>query len=178
MTIQCTSCLGSFDVPDGALAGRSTVTCPLCGRIVVVRDARAPAPPADPGTEAFVEPLAPAEEPTAVGAARALLALPKDRRVSVAVLSGERKGDVFVLESPTLILGRQGGGAAVELPDPEMSRSHAAVDCHGARVVLRDLGSRNGTFVGEQRIQTRELEDKAEFRLGSTRLMLLLTPLD
>lgn len=153
--------------------------CALCGRIVVIRDATPPSPvPVDPGTEAYVEPLTPAEEPTAVGVARALLALPKDKRVSVAILSGDRKGDVVVLEQPSVTLGRGGGGADIQVADPEMSRSHAALDCRGSRIVLRDLGSRNGTFLGAERIESRELEQDAEFRLGATRFMLILTPLD
>ena len=84
----------------------------------------------------------------------------------MAVLSGPRKGDVFVLERPRLALGREGGGADVQVPDPDVSRSHAALECHGTRVVLRDLDSRNGTFVGEERVTQRDVEDHAEFRLG------------
>lgn len=175
MSIRCPACNKSFEIADAALAGRATVTCPLCGRIVVVAQAAPPAVPADPGTEAYVEPVSPAEEPTAVGAARALLALPKDRQVSVAILSGDRKGDVFVLDKPSVVLGRAGGGADVQVADPELSRSHATLECHGARIALRDLGSRNGTFVGEERVQSRELEDQAEFRLGTTRFMLIVT---
>src|SRR6266581_2132452 len=179
MTLRCPSCERSFEISAEDVGARSTVTCPLCGRIVVVRDAKMPAsPPGDAGTEAFVEPLPPAEEPTAVGAARVLLALPRDKRVALAILSGDRKGDVVVFEGPSVVLGRAGGGADVEVADPEMSRSHAAIDCHGARFVLRDLGSRNGTFLGAERIQSRELEDRAEFRLGGTRFMLLVTALD
>jgi hypothetical protein len=177
MRFECPSCHKGFEMSAEDVGERSTVSCPLCARIVVVPDATK-ASPADPGTEAFVEPLSPAEEPTAVGVARALLALPKDKRVSVAIVSGSRKGDVLVLQEPSAVLGRAGGGADLELDDPEMSRTHAAIECHGSRFVLRDLGSRNGTFVGEERIQTRELEDRAEFRLGGTRFMLLATPLD
>jgi pSer/pThr/pTyr-binding forkhead associated (FHA) protein len=41
--------------------------------------------------------------------------------------------------------------------------------------VLRDLGSRSGCFVGEERVESRELEDRAEFRLGATSLLLMVT---
>jgi pSer/pThr/pTyr-binding forkhead associated (FHA) protein len=40
--------------------------------------------------------------------------------------------------------------------------------------VLRDLGSTNGTFVGEERINEKEMENHAEFRIGRTRFMLIL----
>jgi adenylate cyclase len=63
------------------------------------------------------------------------------------------------------------------VPDPDVSRSHAAVECHGARVVLRDLDSRNGTFVGEERVTQRDVEDRTEFRLGGTTFLLLVADL-
>jgi hypothetical protein len=173
-TIECPSCQARID----AEPARSSVRCPACGRVAAVPGAAPASDAGGPETEAYVEPLAPAEEPTAVGAARAVLALPAGKRVSVAILSGERKGDVVVLDRPSLSLGRQGGGADVQVADPDVSRSHAALDCHGARIVLRDVGSRNGTFVGEARITSLDVEDRTEFRLGGTRFMLLVTDLD
>jgi pSer/pThr/pTyr-binding forkhead associated (FHA) protein len=41
--------------------------------------------------------------------------------------------------------------------------------------VLRDLGSRNGTFVGPDRIGQRDVEDRTEFRIGATTLVVLVT---
>jgi pSer/pThr/pTyr-binding forkhead associated (FHA) protein len=103
------------------------------------------------------------------------LSLPAGKRVSIAILSGEFKGNVTVLLGPRLTFGRQGGGADVQVPDPEVSRSHAALECHGARIVLRDLGSRYGTFVGDQRVSQREIHTHTEFRLGGTMFLLLVT---
>jgi len=103
------------------------------------------------------------------------LRLPRDGRVSVVVMSGPRTGDVLVLKRPRLLIGREGGEADLQLPDPEISRSHAMLECHGDRVVLRDLGSRNGTFVRGKRGVQHELSDQAEFRVGATQLMLVVT---
>jgi pSer/pThr/pTyr-binding forkhead associated (FHA) protein len=177
-TIECPSCRATFQMSPESLRGRSTIHCPGCGRVMVVPGQPAAALHEGPDTDAYVEPAPQAEIPTAIGAARALLSLPAHERVSIAILSGERKGDVVVLAQPGIVIGRHGAGADIELPDPDVSREHAAVDCRGTRIVLRDLGSRNGTFVGDQRVQTKDLEDKSEFRLGSTRLMLMLTPID
>jgi serine/threonine protein kinase len=104
------------------------------------------------------------------------LSLPPDNRVSLAVLSGARQGAVFALSRPTFLIGRSGGraGADLELEDPEVSRTHAVVECRGRRVVVRDLGSTNGTFVDGQRVEERELEDKSEFRVGGTSLVLVI----
>ncbi len=105
------------------------------------------------------------------------LALPPGRRVSLAFLSGPRSGEVHVLAQPSVLIGRQGagGGAGIELADGQVSRAHAVVECRGARVVVRDLQSTNGTLVDGQRIRERELEDRSEFQIGTTRLMLIVT---
>lgn len=96
--------------------------------------------------------------------------------MSLAFLSGPRSGDVYVLEHPSVLIGREGGGAGagIELADSQVSRAHAVFECHGSRCVVRDLESTNGTYVDAQRIREHELEDRAEFQVGSTRFMLIL----
>ena len=178
MSILCPSCGSAFDLPPER---KSTVPCPKCARVVVVGEAAA-APRAadssrDPSTEAFLEPLKPAESPTEIGVASQTLSLPPGKRASIAILSGPRKGDVVVFTRPRVTLGRSESGADVEIPDPDVSRSHAAVECHGGRITLRDLKSRNGTFVGDQRVSQREIENDDEFRLGSTTFLLLVADL-
>jgi len=44
--------------------------------------------------------------------------------------------------------------------------------------VVKDLNSTNGTYVGEERISEREIGDRGEFRVGRTRLMLILASQD
>jgi hypothetical protein len=173
MSASCPSCKETFPL-SAEQRGKATVACPRCGRVVVLRDAVGPAATTDPGTEPALEPARPAELPTQIGVASQTLSLPQGKRVSLAVLSGARRGEAFVLERPRLTLGRSGGGADLELPDPDVSRSHAALECHGARIVLRDLGSRNGTFVAEERVSQRELTDRSEFRVGGTTFLLLV----
>ena len=104
------------------------------------------------------------------------LALPPGKRISLSVVEGAEKGKVFVLDRPRLVIGRAGGGvgADVELSDPEASRTHAALECHGSRIIVRDLGSTNGTFIGASRVVDAALDNRGEFRIGRTRLMLLV----
>ncbi len=108
------------------------------------------------------------------------LALPPGKRVSLAILTGPRQGEVFVLERPQILIGRAEGqaNAQVEVPDPEMSRAHAVLECHGSRLVVRDMGSTNGTFVGEARITEKEIENRGEFRVGRTRFMVIVADID
>jgi serine/threonine-protein kinase len=108
---------------------------------------------------------------------RGSLALPEGKRVCLAFLSGPRQGEVFVLSKPRVLIGRAGGQvfADIELADPEVSRTHAVIECQGSKVVIRDLGSTNGTFVERKRVAERELDHQGEFRVGGTRLMLILS---
>ena len=105
---------------------------------------------------------------------------PPGKRVSLAILSGPRQGDIFLLSRPQALIGREGGhaGADLELPDAEASRAHAMLECYGSRIVVLDMGSTNGTFVGEERITERALEDHGEFRIGRTGIMLILADQD
>jgi serine/threonine protein kinase len=114
------------------------------------------------------------------GSAGATRAFPPGKRVSLAILSGPRQGDIFLLSRPQALIGREGGhaGADLELPDAEASRAHAMLECYGSRIVVLDLGSTNGTFVGEERITEHALEDHGEFRIGRTGIMLILADQD
>jgi DNA-binding NtrC family response regulator len=54
------------------------------------------------------------------------------------------------------------------LSDPHVSREHAAFALVAGRVVVRDNGSRNGTFVGEARVREAEVPLGAVLHLGPT----------
>jgi two-component system, NtrC family, response regulator GlrR len=51
-----------------------------------------------------------------------------------------------------LVIG-SGGDADVRVHDPTVSARHCAVRMHGGALVVHDLGSRNGTFVGGARVK-------------------------
>ena len=56
--------------------------------------------------------------------------------------------------------------------DPTLSRLHAALERYEAGWCVRDLDSRNGTFVNGQRIwRERPLRPGDELRVGATRLI-------
>jgi DNA-binding winged helix-turn-helix (wHTH) protein len=71
------------------------------------------------------------------------------------------------LRSGETILGREGEGV-VPLPSPSVSRQHAALIIDGRTAVVRDLGSKNGTFVDETRVERPiALRDGARLRFGT-----------
>jgi predicted component of type VI protein secretion system len=71
------------------------------------------------------------------------------------------------LRSGDTILGREGDGV-VALPSTSVSRQHAAVTIDGTAARLRDLGSKNGTFVDDVRVEHPvALRDGARLRFGT-----------
>ena len=102
------------------------------------------------------------------------LLLPQGKRISLAVIAGPDGGSVYRIEKPRVTIGR--ASADLTLNDTEASRVHAAIEVRDVAILLRDLGSTNGTLVDGQRIlDAVELQDKSEFQVGATVLMLIVT---
>ena len=58
--------------------------------------------------------------------------------------------------------------AGLIIPDTEVSRRHARLNCREGGYFLEDLGSSNGTLINGERIKgERSLKDGDEIRLGS-----------
>jgi len=146
----------------------------------------APSPPpigaTTPASSGSAAPRAPesALRTQLAGKGGSALALPPGKRVSLAFLSGPRAGDAHVFQHATVLIGRDGGnvGAGIELADTQVSRSHAVVEAHGTRFVVRDLESTNGTFVDGQRVREHQIEERGEFQVGATRFMLIVADED
>jgi DNA-binding winged helix-turn-helix (wHTH) protein len=76
------------------------------------------------------------------------------------------------------LLGRMEDGV-VWLASPSVSRRHARISVDGDRVVLEDLGSKNGTFVRGARITSPTvLSDGEGFRVGQVEIELRACLLD
>jgi len=87
-------------------------------------------------------------------------------RAQLIVISGEEAGLVYPLEGETLTLGR-GSTAQLKIADENVSRLHARLTCHDHRWSVEDLGSRNGTFVNDRRVDRALLGFGDRLRLGS-----------
>jgi len=101
-----------------------------------------------------------------------LLGLDSDdaRRCSLVVYSGGDTGRQITLPEGTSTIGRS-AAASLQIDGPGMSRLHAELVVDGARVLLRDLGSANGSFVQDMRLTAaRQLRDGDRVRLGSVLL--------
>jgi len=92
------------------------------------------------------------------------------RRCSLVVYSGGDTGRQITLPDGTSTIGRS-AAASLQIDGPGMSRLHAEVVVDGAQVLLRDLGSANGSYVQDVRLTgPRQLRDGDRVRLGSVLL--------
>ena len=76
------------------------------------------------------------------------------------------------------VLGRD-PNVEIYLDAPKVSRRHAVITIAGARATIEDLGSKNGTFVGDQRVDgSRSIGDGDVITVGSVKLTVsaLQTP--
>lgn len=80
--------------------------------------------------------------------------------------------ELVSLEAGRLTLGTDPANDLALPADPTLSRLHAVLERYEAGWCVRDLGSRNGTFVNGQRIWgERPLRPGDELRVGATRLI-------
>ena len=87
-------------------------------------------------------------------------------RATLTVLSGINAGQVFALDGTDHVIGR-GTEADLWVEDGGVSRRHARVTCAAdGRFFLEDLGSTNGTFVGDRRIDKSEIKPGERIQMG------------
>jgi len=73
-------------------------------------------------------------------------------------------------EPRQIIIGRS-IQADIVLPDPELSRSHCQIDIGKISSKIRDLGSKNGIYINNIKIESSELVDGTEILLGTTKIV-------
>src|SRR5262245_26397286 len=71
----------------------------------------------------------------------------------------------YVLDEGKFLLGRSSQCELV-VNDASVSRQHAQITVDSIGVTLRDLSSRNGTFVNEQRIRAQRIKLGEPLRFG------------
>jgi len=92
-------------------------------------------------------------------------------------LSGATLGKTFAVTSGAVI-GRQ-ADCDIPIPADEISRQHARLKITAEGVVVEDLGSANGTFVANQRVQQSALlKPGEELRLDTVRFQLVAPGMD
>ena len=113
---------------------------------------------------------------TSTGSIDSKLGMPDAHRLSLACISGPDAGRIFEIDKPRVIIGR--ANADIIVADIQCSRQHAALEVQDDVVTLVDMGSTNGTYVGDRKITRTKLENRGEFEIGSTTLMLIRSSME
>jgi pSer/pThr/pTyr-binding forkhead associated (FHA) protein len=191
LIIECTSCQSRYQYDEDRFDRKPAkkIKCAKCGSVFEIQNpAFAPKPEPSIGDSTFARPTetrtrlpepqdTTAEAPLperATGPQDTAPQLPVGRRISLAILAGPDAGTVYRVEKPRITIGRS--GADLTINDTEASRQHAALEVREGLITVEDLKSTNGTIVdGEKLTQPAELQDKSEFQIGTTTLMLIMT---
>jgi serine/threonine-protein kinase len=92
-------------------------------------------------------------------------------RVSLAVTAGPNEGLAVDFDRHDRFVVGRSARTSVRFPnkDPYLSRYHFILEINPPLCRVTDLGSRNGTFVNEQRVDRADLRDGDVVRAGHTR---------
>ena len=94
--------------------------------------------------------------------------------VALRIIAGPMKGQKLIHRAEgTLSLGRMNSDFMIK--DPDVSRKHAIIEVEpSGQVLLRDLSSRNGTFVNQKKVMNAVLKDRDQIRIGTTVIEFML----
>jgi predicted Zn finger-like uncharacterized protein len=181
MQVACGQCGAQYNLDDKKIAGHPRVQfrCTKCGQTTVVEVAKAPeATQSVSPLPDFARGTGPSPLSTTMVSQYSGLALPANKTITISILSGPSKGLTHTMTKPRAVIGRAGAnaGADIEVDDTEVSRWHCAVEVKDDVVRLKDLDSTNGTFLNDERVRAAELEHLTEFRIGSTAVLITITP--
>ena len=102
------------------------------------------------------------------------LRLPPGKSIALSVIAGPARGLVYPVQKPRIVMGR--ADADIVINDKEISRWHCSIEIKDDVIRLRDLESTNGTFLADERVRVAELKHLSEFRIGTSLLLLSVTP--
>ncbi len=105
---------------------------------------------------------------------RSKLQTPPLPQIAVVVIDGPDKGREFLLTPMTMKIGRQMENH-IQLNDPQVSREHAILQYHPKKkaFLLKDLGSTNGTYCNNRRIEATFISPGDEVKVGGSVLKVI-----
>jgi pSer/pThr/pTyr-binding forkhead associated (FHA) protein len=96
---------------------------------------------------------------------------PQQSRRAYLLIEGENR--MHEISESTLEVGRS-ASCAVSINQPSVSRRHSELVIRGGEVIIKDVGSRNGTFVNDQTIKKETvLSEPCELRFGDVKARLV-----
>jgi two-component system cell cycle response regulator len=96
---------------------------------------------------------------------------PQDRdRAYLIVLAGSSVGEMYKIGDGKTVIGR-GQQADIQVTDEGISRRHAEILHVRDEIMIRDLGSTNGTYCNGEKIGEHMLTDGDKIQVGSTTIL-------
>jgi two-component system, cell cycle response regulator len=92
---------------------------------------------------------------------------PVGKEACLVVIYGMDLGKKYNLEQPAIIIGRS-SKSDIQVDQESVSRNHAKIINTGKTIILRDLGSTNGTYVNDELIDEYVLRDGDFIKIGRT----------
>lgn len=98
----------------------------------------------------------------------------KKLQLALVVISGPDQGREFLLAPINIKIGRRAENY-IKLNDPKVSREHAILEYSFLKktFLLKDLGSTNGTYCNNQRIENTFIFPGDEIRVGESVLKVI-----
>jgi pSer/pThr/pTyr-binding forkhead associated (FHA) protein len=95
-------------------------------------------------------------------------------QVKLRVIGGKNDGREIKISVPEFVIGR-GEGTHLRPQSDLISRRHCSVVCEGGRAVLKDFGSRNGTYINGERVEgEQQLKPGDRLRVGRLQFEVLI----
>ncbi|MCA9668178.1 MAG: diguanylate cyclase [Myxococcales bacterium] len=85
----------------------------------------------------------------------------------MVVIYGDELGKKYNLEAPSIIVGRS-SKTEIQIDQESVSRNHCKLINTGKSIILRDLGSTNGTYVNDELVDEHVLRDGDLIKIGRT----------
>jgi len=92
---------------------------------------------------------------------------PAGKDACLVVIYGLELGRKFNLDTTNVVIGRS-SKSEIQIDQESVSRNHAKIINTGKSIILRDLGSTNGTYVNDQLIDEYVLRDGDFVKIGRT----------
>jgi two-component system, cell cycle response regulator len=92
---------------------------------------------------------------------------PVGKDACLVVIYGLELGRKYNLDTTNVVIGRS-SKSEIQIDQESVSRNHAKIINTGKSIILRDLGSTNGTYVNDQLIDEYVLRDGDFIKIGRT----------
>lgn len=90
---------------------------------------------------------------------------PAGKEACLVVIYGLDLGKKYNLDRPSLIIGRS-SKADIQIDQESVSRNHCKIINTGKTILLRDLGSTNGTYINDELVDEYVLRDGDFIKIG------------